>query len=214
MSYQADKETVALIRESDVFLPSAQQCQWAVVMLLALVFMISMLLYWLIVEPQQALNQQIERIKQHYQQALRLTSKRASLESQRQHWQMMLNSNNALPLKESSASLAAAAMQERVKAIVSLHAPDSKDCGIVQQKNLPSKEKGGFIEASVNVSMKCSLEPLQAIVYDLETESPLLIINNLIVRRNLSNRKNSADLSVQFDMVGYIVNNGTQSLDQ
>ncbi len=164
--------------------------------------------YQWLVQPHQRLNEQLEDVRFRYQKALRLAARQEALERQLQQLQTAQDANNSSLLKEPSASLAAAALQERVKAITSLHAPTKEQCAVRQQKNAPSTDEGAFEQVMITVNMLCSLAALQAILYDLETEAPVLIVNNLIVRKRDRRRnkdtKQPMILEAQFDISGYI----------
>ncbi|SFR59915.1 general secretion pathway protein M [Marinobacter gudaonensis] len=169
--------------------------------LLALLFTFGSLAYWLLIQPQQDLNRQLAEWGRQYHRALTFEARREGLERQLERWQAALADNQAMLLRERSFSLAAAALQERLKSVVSLHDPAQRRCAIQQQRNVATKGDGPFTRVTVNVALNCHLEELQAVLYDLEASTPVMVLDNLTINRR---SRDDLALSTQFDLSGFI----------
>jgi general secretion pathway protein M len=209
MENPPDPSTVEIIKKPFALIPSERDRTMALVILLAILLVTGGLPYQFIVKPQMQLNMSMEGLIYRYQKALLVESKREALEAKLRQWRS--TQDNTLLLKEPSASLAAAGLQERVKSVVNFHSPDKQRCRINQQKNLTPEQESGFTKIAINVVLQCALEEFQAILYDLETEKPLLILDNLTLRADTSNRDMSGGnsnqpslLNAQLEISGYI----------
>ncbi len=103
-------------------------------------------------------------------------------------------------------SLASAELQNIIKTAVT-------DAGgqLTSTQGLPGKTEDGFMRILVKVRMSCSREALRAVLYALETNVPLLLIDQLDISpvrgaRNRSNNKlePSSQLNVSFQVVSFM----------
>lgn len=103
-------------------------------------------------------------------------------------------------------SLASAELQNIIKTAVT-------DAGgqLTSTQGLPGKTEDGFMRILVKVRMSCSMEALRAVLYALETNIPLLLIDQLDISpvrgaRNRSNNKlePSSQLNVSFQVVSFM----------
>ena len=90
---------------------------------------------------------------------------------------------------QESSSLATAELQNSIKAMA-VHAGGELSSSQV----LPNKEQGGLIRIAVKVKLTGDMEMLRSLLYEIEIEKPLLIIENLTVvpapkKRNRKTRK-------------------------
>lgn len=88
-----------------------------------------------------------------------------------------------------STSLATAELQNSIKAMAK-HAGGELSSSQV----LPNKEQDGLLRIAVKVKLKGDMEMLRSLLYEIETEKPFLIIENITVlpapkRRNRKTRK-------------------------
>ncbi len=115
-------------------------------------------------------------------------------------------------MQERSAPLAAAALQERVKAVV-----ESSGGSVSSARVLPAVAAGAFQRVTVNVRLSLSNEALQTVIFELESAIPYLVIDNVIINsrrgrgraRNARRRQNSpaaqtGRLDVAFDLSGFM----------
>lgn len=90
---------------------------------------------------------------------------------------------------EESSSLATAALQNSIKTM-------TVDAGgeLSSSQVLPNKEQEGLVRIAVKVKLTGDMEMLRALLYEIETKKPLLIIENVTViparkKRNRKTRK-------------------------
>lgn len=107
-------------------------------------------------------------------------------------------------LQGKSATLAAAALQDRVKMIAANH-----NAELLSTRVLPFQQQGNFERVAINVSLRVSLAVLQRILYDLENGVPFIIIENALVQtpQSDSRRGQAIDtgfLIVQLDLAGFV----------
>lgn len=173
----------------------------AVAILCVVVLALGSLFYRVLIHPHQQLNQELQHITQHYQKVSRLVSHGEQLRQQLTVWQNTFNDDQGILLTQTSFELAAAALQQRLKALVNVQASAQQRCTLQQQRNAMPKQEGVFTKVTVNLTILCRLEELQAILYDLENTRPILILDNLIVKPS---RSGTLYLDISFDVSGYI----------
>lgn len=111
-------------------------------------------------------------------------------------------------LGQSSPTLAATDLQQRVKDIV-----ESNGGSLVSTQILPVTQEDNFSRVTIRVIMTGDTEILQKLSYALESARPLLFVENLQIRaqqtRRFNNRNDPGDtqiqLSIQFDLSGYML---------
>lgn len=115
-------------------------------------------------------------------------------------------------LPQSAPSLAAAELQQRVKGIV-----EAVGGTLRSTQALPPIEEGGAVKVTVSAAMTGDTESLGKILYELESQTPLLFVDNLDVTAR-ENRPRLASgrlanysriqLNVQFEVSGYLRKEG------
>ncbi len=107
-------------------------------------------------------------------------------------------------LGQESEPLAAAALQQRIKAVVT-------DSGgtLTSTQVLPTESEQGFKRVVLNVRMAASTDALQRILYELEIGLPYLIVDDLVILSRRARKRNRATtevdlLDVRFNLNGYM----------
>jgi general secretion pathway protein M len=100
-------------------------------------------------------------------------------------------------------SMIAAQLQNRVKRVVETARGELKST-----QNLPSREEGRFRRIAIRGQMTVSIPALQRTLYDLESTSPLLFIDNVDIRIRPAPRQRDRStpdtlLDVRFEVYGY-----------
>lgn len=115
----------------------------------------------------------------------------------------------SLFLAESDFNEAAAAMSERLGQMVTTMA--ETDCQIVSRQPVRSRVEERFQRVTVNVRMRCQSPDLLQILYQLESEVPMIIVDELNItkpraRRRVGNTivQSSESLDIRFNMTGYL----------
>jgi len=115
-------------------------------------------------------------------------------------------------LDQSAPPLAAAELQQRVKAVV-----ESAGGTLRSTQALPPAEEGGATKVTISATMTGDTDSLQKILYKLEAQTPLLFVDNLDVtaretRPRLASGRlanySRVQLTVQFEISGYLRKEG------
>ncbi len=115
-------------------------------------------------------------------------------------------------LPQSAPPLAAAELQQRVKAVV-----EAAGGTLRSTQALPPVEEGSAVKVAVNATVSGDTDSLQKILYDLESQTPLLFVDNLDVsarevRQRLPNGRlagyTRVQLNIQFEISGYLRKEG------
>jgi general secretion pathway protein M len=112
-------------------------------------------------------------------------------------------------LNETDFDSAAAGLTQRLKQIVGAHARDAQSCQIIMNQYSRPTEKELFERASIRVRLRCSLEEFAPILYDVESGSPMLFVDELQVWKQTGYRAPGSNqvtsyLDVQFTLSGYM----------
>jgi len=115
-------------------------------------------------------------------------------------------------LPQSAPALAAADLQQRVKAVV-----EAAGGTLQSTQALPPAEEGNAVKVTVSAAMNGDVDSLRKILHDLEAQTPLLFVDNLQVSARESRPRLSGgrvanytrvQLSVQFEVSGYLRKEG------
>jgi len=111
-------------------------------------------------------------------------------------------------LAQNSEPLAAAALQERVKSVVT-----SSGGTLTSTQVLPAASEPGFKRIIVNVRMAVSMAALQQVLYELETGLPYLLVDDLVILSRAANQRRRQGrvvdmLDVRFNLYGYMRESG------
>jgi general secretion pathway protein M len=113
---------------------------------------------------------------------------------------------NASFISRDTAALASADLQTMIKQTVT-------DAGgeLISTQVIPDKQEEKFTRIAVKVRMNGTVEVLRDVLYALETEQPVLFVENLNLRstrfqRNPVTRQYQASskLNIDFDVIGYM----------
>ena len=165
--------------------------------------------YWLIARPlvnkYHFYQSNIENLQERLQRLRGMLATRRELEAQIQR--VRQDSSVAVYyLKQQSPMLGATDLQQQVKSIV-----EANGGRLISTQILPVTQEKGFSRVGINVQMTGDTKVLQKIIYALESNRPLLFINNLqVIARTIrySGRDNqlgtNLQLTIQFDLAGYL----------
>jgi general secretion pathway protein M len=149
-----------------------------------------------------------DRLQVEYRQALeqgramggRLTGLRAQLAGLKQD-----ETAESGFLQGANESLAAAQLQNRIKAFVEASGGELRSTQV-----LPAHDEGKFRRIVVRGQMAASTVALQRIIYDIEAASPFLFLDNLDIRARSMPQDGTPDdimLDVRFDLYGDVRGN-------
>lgn len=138
----------------------------------------------------------------------RVAAQREQVEEQLSSLQGRRSESN-LFLEEGDFNEAAAGMSERLNQMVSTQADDN--CQIVSRQPVRARVVERFEKVTVNVRMRCDIEDLMKVLYQLETGVPMIFVEELTVikpraRRRTRNQESTpvSELDIRFNMSGYL----------
>jgi general secretion pathway protein M len=115
-------------------------------------------------------------------------------------------------LPQSAPALAAAELQQRVKAVV-----EAAGGTLRSTQALPPVEEGNAVKVTVSAAMTGDTDSLRKILYDLESQTPLLFVDNLEVTARETRPRlpggrlasySRVQLNTQFEVSGYLHKEG------
>jgi general secretion pathway protein M len=147
------------------------------------------------------LREQLQRFQAVAAQKDALQAQLAMIRESRDDAQMFLS--------EKDFNEAAAAMADRLGRMVQTQAEES--CQIVSRQPVRSRVQQRFEQVTVNVRMRCNGEDLLKILYRLESDMPMVIVDDLNILRPRVRRRVGGkivevaqELDVRFNMSGYL----------
>lgn len=191
------------------WLPDQKEGRTTAILLLVITIILVYLLFfhWFVVrhlaysEELSGLREQLQRFQQVAAQKEPLQAQLATIREARDDEQMFLG--------EADFNEAAAAMSNRLGRMVQTQAEDS--CKIVSRQPVRPRVQQRFQQVTVNVRMRCSGEDLLKILYRLESDMPMVIVDDLNVLRPRVRRRVGGqiievaqELDVRFNMSGYL----------
>jgi len=185
-----------------------QRCVWVLGgMGLLLVLLLALIIYPWWVKMQfytQAVNQASDHI-QRYQRLLdSAPEQRKALKNLHQQLRQ-----GKFFIGASNPELAAAELQKRVKTIVT-----EAQGKLVSTQKVDTEEEGPTREIKVKVRMKGDVDALSRVLHKLESQLPIVNINNVsirsrrIIKGRRRNRVEGYELDVSFELVGYMLTGG------
>ncbi len=112
-------------------------------------------------------------------------------------------------LTQSDFNEAAAAMSDRLGRMVETRA--GEECQIVSRQPVRPRIQERYERVTVNVRMRCHSEDLLEILYRLESEVPMVIVDDLNIVRPRTRRRVGGqvievaeELDIRFNMSGYL----------
>jgi general secretion pathway protein M len=112
-------------------------------------------------------------------------------------------------LAEPDVNAASAALIQRLKQAMTDHAKDEKRCQNVSSQNFNGGEEELYKRVTVQVRLKCDLEPFAAILYDLENGKPFLFVDQVMIYKQQTytppgGKAVVSPLDVRFNLSGYL----------
>jgi general secretion pathway protein M len=186
----------------------------AAVLLLLIVLVIAYfaLLHWWFVAPMLDVNAQMSDLRDTQSRFASAIAEKPQLQQRIASLGQGQATDNAF-LPEDDPSAAAAGLMQRVVDVVGAH-PEGGSCEVSQKMpvpNPPASDNEPYRKVAVSISLRCDMQPLAAVMHDLEQGTPYLFIDDLTIYRNpvaaqQAGQQASAPppLEVQFTLSGYV----------
>ncbi len=196
--------------------PDARNGRFLAVVLLLIVLLLAYLggVHWWFVAPHLAVAEQMDELREQQQRLREIVAQRPELEKRLAEVRSFEQNNQAF-LAKSDANAAAADLIQRLKTAVTQHAPDANRCQILTNQTLSGGKPELYQRVTVQVRMKCDMEPLAAILYELETGKPYLFADALMINKQNygyvppgQKKAQQSSLDVRFNLTGYLRQRG------
>ncbi|MGV6395395.1 type II secretion system protein GspM [Pseudomonas caspiana] len=145
--------------------------------------------YWLLIDswfagPLRDINAQADQLREQQQRYAGLLSQGDALKQQlEQARNDPASSTSLLPGDDPSA--VAADLMQRVADLISSHAGTGGGCSLTQRMPITPEQDGAepYRQVKVSLTLECAIEPLTAILHELEYQRPFLFVDEMSIRR-------------------------------
>jgi general secretion pathway protein M len=165
-----------------------------------------LLVHWWFVAPQLAMAEEMDDLRDTQRRYAAAIAERPQLEKRLATLEQGQTRSDAF-LAGDDTNAAAAGLMQRIVDVAASHKEDGA-CDVVQKMPVPAQEKAGepYRKVTVNISLRCQVQPMAAVLHDIEEEAPYLFIEDFSIYRNPVAARNggNAPLEVQFTVSGYI----------
>lgn len=146
--------------------------------------------YWLLIDswfsgPLRDLDEQADQLREQQQRYAGLLLQGDSLHRQLQQAQKDPASSTSLLPGEDPSAVAADLMQH-VADLIDSHADTGAGCSLTQRMPITPEQEGNepYRQIKVSLTLECGIEPLMAILHELEYQRPFLFIDDMSIRRD------------------------------
>ncbi len=179
-------------------------------LVIALILVYLLCFHWFIIS-HLSYGEEISELQSQLDRYRQVAAQKDLVEKQLEALQNRRSESN-LFLAEGDFNEAAAAMSERLSQMLASFADDS--CQIVSRQPERAREVERFEKVTVNVRMRCDIEDLMLMLYNLENGAPMIFAEELTVLKPRARRRGNqvADaqtLDIRFNMSGYLRKSGS-----
>jgi len=165
---------------------TSRERRGAALIILALVIFAG---YWLLIDswfagPLRDINAQADQLREQQQRYAGLLSQGDALKKQlEQARDDPASSTSLLPGDDPSA--VAADLMQRVADLISSHGTTGGGCSLTQRMPITPEQDGAepYRQVKVSLTLECAIEPLTAILHELEYQRPFLFVDEMSIRR-------------------------------
>jgi general secretion pathway protein M len=181
----------------------------AVVLLLIVLLLVYLIgIHWWFVAPQMQLSSDMQELREQQLRFRQTSAEKPEIEKRLAEVKAYEQGNQAF-LAEGDANAASAALIQRLKQAMSEHAKDEKRCQNLGAQSYNGGEEELYKRVTVQARLKCDLEPLAAILYDLENGKPYLFVDQVMIYKQQTYTPPGVKvvqnpLDVRFNLSGYL----------
>ena len=192
-------------------LPEARNSRFLAIVLLLIVVLVGYMVgvHWWFVAPQLDMAAQMQDLREQQQRFQATVAQKAAIEKQLAEVRAFEASNQSF-LTDADANSAFSDLTQRLKQAIGAHAKDENRCQIVSNSNYKGAEEETYQRVTIQVRMRCDLEPLAAIFYDLENSNPYLFVDQIMISRQMpgyvppGQKTPPMQLDIRFNLSGYL----------
>ncbi|KJV35446.1 type II secretion system protein GspM [Luteibacter yeojuensis] len=186
--------------------PGESRIAALLLLLVVLVVGYFLFIHWWFVAPQLAMGDEMDDLRDTQRRYAAAIAERPQLEKRLTSVEQGQTRSDAF-LAGDDTNAAAAGLMQRIVDVAAAHKEDGA-CDVVQKMPVPAQEKAGdpYRKVTVNISLRCQMQPMAAVLHDIEDEAPYLFVEDFSIYRNPVAARNggNAPLEVQFTVSGYI----------
>ena len=181
----------------------------AVVLLLIVLMLVYLIgIHWWFVAPHLQYSSDMQDLRDQQLRFRQTVAEKPEIEKRLTEVRAYEQGNQAF-LSEADANAASAALIQRLKAAMSEHAKDESRCQNVSTQSYNGGEEELYKRVTVQARLKCDLEPLAAILYDLENGKPYLFVDQIMIYKQQTYqppgaKATTSPLDVRFNLSGYL----------
>jgi general secretion pathway protein M len=199
-------------------LPEKNNGRLMAVVLTLIVLLLGYLLgvHWWFVAPHLDIASQMGDLREQQQRFQETSKQRAEIEKRLADVRSFEQSNQAF-LGQTDAAGAAADLIQRMKQAVTEHGGDQNRCQVLTHQQLTGGKPELYEKVTIQVRMRCDLEPLSSIIYQLESGKPYLFVDQLMVyKQNYGyvapgqKQPQQSALDIRFNLSGYMRKRGAE----
>lgn len=180
----------------------------AVLLLVVALILVYMLGFHWFVKRHLAYSEEIGALRDQYARFLSVAAQRDPLQAQLAAIRESRDDAD-LFLSEAGFNEAAAAMADRLAQVVNAEA--SGNCQIISRQPVRPRVQERFERVTVNVRMQCEGEDLLRVLYRLESDVPMVLVDDLNINRPRARRRVGGQVTevaqpmdIRFNMSGYL----------
>jgi len=181
----------------------------AVVMLLIVLLLIYLIgIHWWFVAPHLQYRADMQDLREQQLRFRQISDEKPEIERRLADVKEYEKGNQAF-LSEADANAASAALIQRLNQSLKDHVKDEKRCQSIGTQNFSGADDEIYKRVTVQARLKCDLEPLAAVLYDLENGKPYLFVDQVMIYKQQAYTPPGAKpvpnpLDVRFNLSGYL----------
>lgn len=192
-------------------LPQADRGPWValglLIAILGIVYLVFFHLPFVSVHMEQ--NERIATLKEQLNRYRVAAAQRPELEEQLERVRRYQRTNDYF-LRESSRGQAAAQLTNRLKQLVQANARTENSCRVLSTQPQQSREAEQFERVTVETRLRCDIEDMLPVLYELENGVPLVFLDDITINQQRIRARGGGYrdvfLDVRFKMYGYLRN--------
>jgi general secretion pathway protein M len=184
----------------------------AIVLLLIVVIIVYFMgIHWWFVAPQLDIAAQMDDLRDQQQRAIQIAQERPLIQKRVDEVRAFEQNNQAF-LTDTDPNAAFSDLTQRLKQVMSARVKDESHCALVSNSNFKGGEEELYRRVTIQVRVRCSLEPFADILYDLENSNPYLFVDQLMIYRQQAGyvppggKAPPSALDIRFNLSGYLRN--------
>ena len=186
--------------------PAESRIAAILLLVVAMAIAYFVLIHWWFVSPQLAIAADMDDLRDTQRRYAAAIAERPQLEKRLATLEQGQTRSDAF-LAGDDTNAAAAGLMQRIVDVAAAH-KENGACDVVQKMPVPSQEKAGdpYRKVTVNISLRCQMQPMTAVLHDIEEETPYLFIEDFSIYRNpvAARAGGAVPMEVQFTVSGYI----------